>query len=699
MMFKKLPSYDSSDCPVCTVQMDGFSPDKIINTIDYSDMIYSNSHNYHKSVVLSKKDEANQYKISYYEVDENYYNDYLITNFVSNNNKPLYYSYELKFDAFGVTASDIITIYKNNEQIVPASDYIIQFADITFTDNYYNDNNNPAYLRYSNNIEWTNNFNNQEDIHRVRVLLPIDFHNVNDFYTIRYNKHLYNVNFPIHTELIELNVLYKFGSDFDIIEDSDDKLSIIHIPESSSFPSDVPEIYIIKDPESIINPLGSFSLDKQGPQTDNISSWNLRVNGGKFIMPSDYKGENINSFNLQYVDYSSEQTQEDRFQPLTYVVPDLLAANILKVDQTPIYINDDDYLYPDYNITVYHSKTVDIDDIPSGSIGIDVDNVMINDIDISSIDRNKGYILTNKTFTVNDNINLFYYTDMNSNIFIRNLELNPKLQKNYGFNSDSEKKLFNTIGIVLRKLPESLEDLTTPEEKSKYYYPWFFEFDEDLTDNQFTFYRATTYPSITTADSMLGKLIHNPYSSDGVGEDGEFLLLAILSVNKLTPDTLTITDARKFGGGINPKNIDRLDANQKNSYTDVGFYDGEPVPHGGTIIIHIPQKIVENLISRWENSNMFGPSLYTDISSTEIQEILNNLEGGEENEFYEYYNNLLQGRNNKGDPAKEDFLRMRSKWAKKQASHYLDQIIKKYIPAGTQYILLNENYKEINLDV
>jgi hypothetical protein len=36
-------------------------------------------------------------------------------------------------------------------------------------------------------------------------------------------------------------------------------------------------------------------------------------------------------------------------------------------------------------------------------------------------------------------------------------------------------------------------------------------------------------------------------------------------------------------------------------------------------------------------------------------------------------------------------------WSEKEASYYLDRLIKKYISAGMQYILLDENFKEINL--
>jgi hypothetical protein len=42
---------------------------------------------------------------------------------------------------------------------------------------------------------------------------------------------------------------------------------------------------------------------------------------------------------------------------------------------------------------------------------------------------------------------------------------------------------------------------------------------------------------------------------------------------------------------------------------------------------------------------------------------------------------------------------MRRKWARKEASHYLDQMIKKYIGAGTQYVLLDNEFNQIVLDV
>ena len=40
---------------------------------------------------------------------------------------------------------------------------------------------------------------------------------------------------------------------------------------------------------------------------------------------------------------------------------------------------------------------------------------------------------------------------------------------------------------------------------------------------------------------------------------------------------------------------------------------------------------------------------------------------------------------------------MKTRWAEREASVYIDQVIRKYISGGTQYILLDEEYKEINL--
>ena len=47
---------------------------------------------------------------------------------------------------------------------------------------------------------------------------------------------------------------------------------------------------------------------------------------------------------------------------------------------------------------------------------------------------------------------------------------------------------------------------------------------------------------------------------------------------------------------------------------------------------------------------------------------------------------------------RDPYIVMKNKWAKKQASLYIDQLIKKYISAGAQYILLDEDFNEIGLN-
>ncbi len=128
---------------------------------------------------------------------------------------------------------------------------------------------------------------------------------------------------------------------------------------------------------------------------------------------------------------------------------------------------------------------------------------------------------------------------------------------------------------------------------------------------------------------------------------------------------------------------------------DIGYYDGEPLPHAGLVVIHLPSGTYPSLINRWETSDMFNPDLYTDISVSELEELHLYASG----DYKEYYNKLLLGLSPTDDLVKDPYTTMLRSWSRKQASHYLDQIIKKYIPAGTQYILLDDNFNQIVLDL
>jgi hypothetical protein len=686
--FLKQPyTYDKENCAIATVELNGFSANRIVNVIEYTNDIHENSEFYLRSVELEPsyfnddpESDISGYLITYYETNDNYYNNYLVTEKTNDNNKPLYYSYELKYDAYAITNEDVLQMYKNNETLVQSKHYKVEFGNSTINDNYYGDQDTDLD-RYGSGIIW-GDFDSLYDVHRVRVLLPIEFCNESDFYTVRYNKRLHAINNPNHIELVEKQDLYTQGSDFICSGNY-----ILYESESTIPRGSVNKLYITKDPKCVISSKGIHSLQGKMYQNEVGTQWKMKLSTGKFIKNADHLEQNNDCFALQYV--PEVGTDYNIYQPHTYVKPKVLGGNVLKVDEKPIYIDTSEYVYPDYDITMY-SKTTDDSLLPTGEIAIDIDGKNTTEIKISSIDRAKGYMLLNKPVAASKEINLYFYTDVTDEYYIRNLELNPRLTGVYGFHPSSDNS-FDNIGVAIRKLPSTgLPSGTDPQKE--YYYPYFFDFDAITTDGSGVFYRGTPeiVPSGLTVNSYL---TDNPYTSYA-NVSGEFLPIAHLSLNKLTPDILKITDARVINGGVTSEELKRLDNNQLNSFTDVGYYDGEPLPHSSLMIIHIPSGTFENLVQKWEDSNLYSPDMYTDITKEEIEALGSSTSG----EYAEYYNKLLAGKSPTGDQLKDPFNAMQYKWAKKQASQYVDQLIKKYISAGTQYILLDEAFNEIGLD-
>ncbi len=681
-------NYEPENCPVSTVKLQGFSPSKIINITTYEDDIHENSSHYQKITVLDPTyyddiptNNISGYLIEHYETNENYSNEYLITEKTSTLNEPLFYTYELKYDAYSLTSTDVLQLYKNNDTIVSENMYKLEYGTETLEDNYY-DQQDVDMNRYGSGISWSS-FNSSNEVHRVRILLPIDVSNEYDFYTVRYNKRVLSINNPSHVELLEYKNLYS-SNDFTVNNDKIEYASNSTLPRNN-----VSKLYTIKDPRYIINSIGVSSLQNSIYQNDVDTQWNLKLSYGKFIRNSDYKGNNNDQFALEYVE--PPWTNKDQYQPVVYIKPKMLNSNVLKVDEKPVYIDTDKYIYPDYEIDIYPRITTDTI-IATGTFAIDVDGINDTDIKISSIDRDKGYILFNKPIPPSSEVYLHYYINTTREFLLRNLELNPKISGTYGFGNESLNTIKN-IGIAVRKSPAAglSSDYDTEE---VYLNPYFFDFDNITSEGSGVFYRGNPIPGGTSYPVSSGQLIWNPYSSYS-NVSGEYMPLCHLSVNKMTPNLLDITDARVIGGGLDNRSIPRLDNNQLNSYADLGYYDGEPLPHSSLIMIHFPSGLFETHISAWENSNMFSPDAYTDITRNEVDV----LEGNTSGTYREYYNKLLAGISpTTGDQSKDPYVTMRYKWAKKQASLYIDQLIKKYISAGTQYILLDSNFNEIRLD-
>lgn len=116
--------------------------------------------------------------------------------------------------------------------------------------------------------------------------------------------------------------------------------------------------------------------------------------------------------------------------------------------------------------------------------------------------------------------------------------------------------------------------------------------------------------------------------------------LCYITLNAPSKDMIKLYDVRQIGGGIVKDKLDEYYKNisETRTISDNDRYDGEPLPDAGLIIIHIP--------------------------TFKLTELLENFNGNRLNRDY-----------------------------------YIDRVIRKYISAGTNYIIKDENLNIVKLEV
>ncbi len=669
--FRKFKNtYKTGDCPIATVELNNFNPTAIIKEIEYDNLIIENSSKYITSETLTPLTNGTNsglFPVTHYLPTKHNSIDYLMSDKKNEENTALYYVYELKFDVYGMSNIDMVQIYKNNVDIVPQSKYKIEFGTTTLFENLIGDNDSNL-SRYGSSVVW-GEFNSVKTVHRVRLLLPIDMHDKDVFHTVRYNKHYLNIQTPTHLELLELEPLYS-KTDFTWSYDATSNTELIKINKNELL--NVKTLYCSKDPNKRIFSDDIATVSSDGLVSESKSSWNAKVNVGSFVRSNSSFHTDTSLYNIQYSAESKFQ-----YQVVSYVKPKDVGYNIVKVKEHQIYISG--YVYPNYDIGLFPNIT-DSNTLPEGSIGINIDNDLVSDLKIASIDRHKGYIMFNKSISSNNEVAMFLYNDLNYNLIISNLELNPRIKSKYGFNNNSTIKSFKDIGIAIRKTDDH-----TVSNDSLYYHPYFFDFADPTN-----FYLSQVISTTNDTTVVSGSLCWNPYTSSS-NTSGEFIPITVISLNKLGLDVIDIKDARRINGGLADTYIPELNNNQDNSYADIGYFDGSLLPHEGLKIIHLPASIYTNLITRWKTSGLFNKEMYTDVTQYEVENFTTAAESG-------YYDLLLEGKaSNTEDQVQSAYSKMLEEWAEHEASYYLDKVIKKYIPAGTSYLLLDENFKEIKL--
>lgn len=598
-------TYNLGDCPIAAIEYEGFSPNKIIDLIPREDEIYENTLDYHRIETIKK--EGSVYPIRHYPYHNTWNSKlkYLVTDYRSHdsNGEPLFFQYEPLFDVSAPNSGVAISnIYANDEIIINPKDYIIQYSYDLLSD---------GNSRYGSTT-W--GAQRRDSVaHRVRVLLPYKLVDGNQYFTIEYHKSNFNVD-KYQKELIELVDLY---------DTSDYSLSSSGLSRSvGSRISDAGSLMIVKDPRFRVSALDIVSLKGEDAYlADKVATWRLRMNVGSFFQGSGFFSSNeANLYSLE------DKYFDDTLVPVTNVIPTLVRPNLLRLRESPIHIDPAAYTYPLYIIDRYDKTQETLIDA-RGKIAIDVNGITRNDIKITSIDTQKGFIQLDTDLNPTDEIELTYFMSTSGNFLVENLELNPKIV------GDDNQADFHISGY-----PDGFGIAVLPySNDASGWYPYIYDLNTSPNASRIMY---NIYRRDTPSDS-----ISMPWTS------GNFVTICEATLNRLSSEILTLTDARRVGGGpvVNRElrdwyrsNYSGIQEHEKDWYTDYGYYGGPALSNSSMVIVHVPDPLISGMRDQW-------------IS---------------------YYEQSISNPEEARDRGESEF------------KHYLDQAIRRHLSAGTDYILI-----------
>lgn len=589
-------TYEWASAPIAAVEYIDFSPNKVLNVTTKEDSVFENTTDFY--IIETLYNSNNKFPITHYPFIDNCSGkiDYLVTDLKAEgqNGKQLFYQYEFLFDMYSTEDGESITLYKNNEIKIDKSQYVVRYSYDLLSD---------GSTRYDSSI-WRSQ-DPTKSVHRVKILLPLEYGSKEDFFTVDYNKSIYGARTP-QKELVELTSIYEQEVDYGIGESG---LFVLN----GQIPADAQTLYIVKDPYGRIKPLG---INPPVYQPDEVSSWRLRLNTGSMLTKSGiYNGETEKFFLLEnhYV--------TTKF-PITNVKPIYISENIVKVGQYPIYLNELKYKFPLYQVDLYDKSSLTmVTDL--GNVSIEVNGRARTDLKILSVDRDKGYFQLNTSLDSTDEIEFNFYVESSKHLVVENLELNPKVVD--GDTLYHMSGFYSGLGVALKEY--NPDDIHT-------YYPYIY--NSELPESSRIYYEVPP----------IGTLSGYQYLYDS----SNFFPICDININRLSTDIVKVTDARRIGGGLKmDSDLDKwfaknseVSIREKDSYLGNAFYGGDPQSFGSTVIIHVPSGVLIDARERWI------ASLAGYVS----------------------------------DPVEQKDR------GTKEFNYYLDKVIKKYISAGTSYILI-----------
>lgn len=271
----------------------------------------------------------------------------------------------------------------------------------------------------------------------------------------------------------------------------------------------------------------------------------------------------------------------------------------------------------------------------TSGITININNEELETKYIDSWDTEKGFIRLNKNVTTSDIITADYQINTQENYMIRNLDLNPK----------------NTLEFKL--LDEGVSFALGPSG----YFPSGLAFFPTIKNPNGDF-NIETSGWKTSTDSTV--------SLSGIF-DTQSVLIGEIIYKSLPKDLVNIVDCRRLGGGLKPNSY----ADEDSWYYDIGKWDGEIMQSNSSLIIQIPSGVKNYFISKFYEHGSFIEENYNEqiLLGTDPSGVLNSIGFND----LKYYN------------------------AVKEANKHIIDCIERYLPVGTEYVILDESYNIWNM--
>lgn len=610
--------YEKEHVPLFYYSIKNFSPATVLNVVNVAHYIPENNPNYNiYEKITPKVDGDNEYllpeRYKHLPSGSLIVTDRATTSKYAEYALPLYYEYQLMYNHYSPDSTfpeGFVNIRKNNENTLSRDSYAVETREYPVASGRYVGTNTGGFQWAGRPISGT--------MVTARVLLPARTGD-NNLYTLEYNRYMNATDSQYWSELVDERQLYTESADYDITPSS-----LIMTVGTKMVSGNA--IYVQKNPDSFI----TFRSPAISSDKFNTTNWEFSVSLGNFMVSSgvvDVRG-----------DYYICHTDTTLTSMPTAAEPPVIAGkNILRVAHRPLITPSSTYPTPDYIFT---------DTITS----LEINNTSMLS-DITSVDTKRGFVMLRRNLNPTDNIKITYNTDPTKVMVVRNIELNPTF-----------------VGSGLIDVAASGLGVAIVPSGTTF---------TDMDGDSFTFANWSNIVLYNLADNVYGDFTSgvfgwgaSAYTPSQLGTDvvsgvipSGSRFLGSITVNVSPEQNVELIDIRRKGGYDEGQVASGV--TDWRGYADIGYWDGEPLPMAGTVIIQIPSHIYRNIVDVFEREEDLEapPSKYPIDMARVIDK-----------------------------DASEDYSR--EQLVMRAANKYIVDTVERYLPAGVQYIIVDENMNE-----